>query len=182
MKIVCIGWGSLIWSPRTLKSNNEWYEDGPFLPIEFTRIADDDRVTLIIDEKAREIRTYWSTMKTADLEEAIASLEEREAATREFIHWTRTSVKPISKIHKKVQDWLFQKELDAAIWTGLTYSKKTSTRRPTIQEIFQHLRKLDGSPAASIAEEYIKRAPLQTDTEFRRLIEHEFGWTPEDRS
>jgi len=178
MKIACIGWGSLIWSPRALKSNNEWFEDGPLLPIEFTRISSDDRVTLIIDEFANPIRTYWSTMKTQDMEEAIASLQEREKADFQFIHWTTTHKKVKTKIEQTVMDWLEQKQLDAAIWTGLGYSEKTGEKRPIIGEIFIHLQKLDGSPAGKIAEEYIRRAPRQTQTAYRKQIEQRFGWTP----
>ncbi len=33
MKIVCLGWGSLIWKPGDLKCNPEWQADGPVLPI-----------------------------------------------------------------------------------------------------------------------------------------------------
>ncbi len=180
MNIACIGWGSLIWNPRELKSNNEWFEDGPLLPIEFTRISSDDRVTLIIDENANPIRTYWSTMNTRDLEEAIASLQDREKTDREFIHWITMKGQANTKIEQTVKTWLEQKQLDAAIWTGLGYSEKTGVKRPGIEDIFLHLQKLDGSPKGKVAEEYIRRAPGQTRTEFRTLIEQKFGWTPTD--
>jgi len=182
MKIACIGWGSLIWSPREFKSNNEWFEDGPLLPIEFTRISSDDRVTLIIDEFADPIRTYWSTMKTQDLDEAIASLQEREKADRKSIHWTTINGQAITKFERIVRAWLEQKQLDAAIWTGLGYSEKTEEKRPSIGEIFIHLQKLDGSQKGKLAEEYIRRAPWQTQTAYRKQIEQRFGWIPIDYS
>ena len=60
MKIACIGWGSLIWMPENLMIQNKWFEDGPMLPIEFARQSDNGRITLIIDEFARPVRTLWS--------------------------------------------------------------------------------------------------------------------------
>ena len=60
MKIACIGWGSLIWDPRELKIGNDWNDDGPMLPVEFTRISSDKRVTLIIDKQAKRVRTLWT--------------------------------------------------------------------------------------------------------------------------
>lgn len=41
MKIVVLGWGSLIWNPGDLKINSEWQKDGPTLPIEFARVSSD---------------------------------------------------------------------------------------------------------------------------------------------
>ena len=37
MKIACLGWGSVIWDPRALPIQREWFKDGPFAPVEFTR-------------------------------------------------------------------------------------------------------------------------------------------------
>jgi 1-acyl-sn-glycerol-3-phosphate acyltransferase len=48
MRIAVLGWGSLIWSPGNLKIDREWHEDGPFLPIEFARVSQDGRLTLVL--------------------------------------------------------------------------------------------------------------------------------------
>jgi hypothetical protein len=49
MKIVILGWGSLIWDPRDLPHQEPWLDDGPKLPLEFSRISKDRRLTLVID-------------------------------------------------------------------------------------------------------------------------------------
>ncbi|HOW68396.1 MAG TPA: hypothetical protein P5055_13320 [Candidatus Paceibacterota bacterium] len=51
MSIAILGWGSLIWNPRDLPITGDWQGDGPVLPIEFTRISDNGRLTLVIDER-----------------------------------------------------------------------------------------------------------------------------------
>jgi hypothetical protein len=50
MKIVVLAWGSLVWDPRTLRLAHSWMEGGPVLPIEFSRVSDNGRLTLVIDE------------------------------------------------------------------------------------------------------------------------------------
>ena len=78
MKIACIGWGSLVWRPENLQIQNKWFDDGPLLPIEFTRQSDNGRMTLIIDDSSSFVRTLWALMTVEDLPTAIKSLEERE--------------------------------------------------------------------------------------------------------
>jgi hypothetical protein len=45
MKIAIVGWGSLIWDPRDLHLATA------ILPIEFSRISDNGRLTLVVDER-----------------------------------------------------------------------------------------------------------------------------------
>ncbi len=173
MKIACIGWGSLIWNPRRLKTQNKWFEDGPFLPIEFTRISRDDRVTLIIDEKSKPVRTLWTLMTTESLDEGLKSLKDREGCKKEEdIHHVTSYDEPKGNIQETIKKWILEKNLDAAVWTGLSYNKE----RPDIDRIIEHLDKLERK-IQILAEEYIRKAPKQIDTEYRRRIEKEFGWT-----
>ena len=178
MKIACIGWGSLIWRPGGLEIQNYWFEDGPILPIEFTRISDDQRVTLIIDQEAKPVRNLWALMTCSLLDKAKKSLEQREGVRRtELIHSIGITDETTDTAAQIIKNWLKEKDLDFAIWTGLSYSQKTEKERPSIDFIISHLRNLDGSKRRN-AEEYIRKAPRQIDTKYRREIEMEFGWTP----
>jgi len=175
-KIACIGWGSLIWNPKGLKIQNKWFESGPILPIEFTRISKDNRVTLIIDNEAKPIRTLWALMTCDDIEEAINSLRDREGTKKTDIHSIDQREDTKDEIKIDIQKWLKEKNIDTAIWTGLSFSEKTDSKRPSIDAIISHLKKIEYRERV-LAEEYIRKAPIQVDTEYRRRIEFEFGWT-----
>lgn len=180
MKIACIGWGSLIWRPEGLKIQNHWFEDGPILPIEFTRISSDNRVTLIIDNQAKAVRTLWALMICVDLNEAKKSLMDREGVKRDsLVHSIGKNDQTQDGIDSIIKIWLKEKDIDYAVWTGLSFSKKTNNKRPSTQEIIEHLNKLKGNERRH-AEEYIRKAPKQIDTEYRRIFEKEFGWQPID--
>ena len=179
-KIACIGWGSLIWRPERLKIQNHWFEDGPILPIEFTRISSDNRVTLIIDTEAKPIRTLWALMNCNDIDEAKKSLIEREGVKKDsLIHWVNQTDNVTDEIQVGIQNWLKEKSIDSAIWTGLSFSTKTDNKRPSIAKIIAHLNEIEHNER-QLAEEYIRKAPRQIDTEYRRQIEKEFGWKPID--
>jgi hypothetical protein len=177
MKIACIGWGSLIWNLGNLKIQKRWFEDGPILPIEFTRISNDERVTLIIDKEAKPIQTLWALMTCNDIEEAKKSLKDREGTYISDIHSVNQNDKVTDEIKHEIQKWLNKKEIDCAIWTGLSYSKKTQRGRPSVDYIISYLRTLKDQQK-QVAEEYIRKAPKQINTEYRIAIEKTFGWTP----
>ena len=60
MKIAILGWGSLIWNPDKLDFDKDfgWDPDGPKLPIEFSRISSNGRLTLIIDKKPIQLTHF----------------------------------------------------------------------------------------------------------------------------
>ena len=176
MKIACLGWGSLIWRPENLPIQNSWFENGPMLPIEFTRISSNDRVTLIIDKKAKPIRTLWTLMTKNNLSDCINSLAQREETNSNNIHHISTRDSTDDDVKMIIKEWLLNNNLDTAIWTALSFSSKTNNIRPDIQIILKHLDTLDTDKKKK-AEEYIRKAPKQIDTDYRREIEAKFGWT-----
>lgn len=176
MKIACLGWGSLIWNPGDLKiKEKEWFKDGPLLPIEFVRISTDKRVTLVIDQDSKPITTLWSLMNTDDFQTAFDSLKQREGTIKKRIHSINQSDIPENAIEKIIQEWLKKKELDAAIWTGLYLNNKTQDKRPTADEIVNHLKALENSDLIN-AKEYIIETPNQVQTKYRKIIMSELNW------
>jgi hypothetical protein len=177
MNIACLGWGSLIWRPEALQILGKWFDDGPLLPIEFTRQSDNGRMTLIIDPIAKSVRTLWALMSVDSLPAAIKSLKEREGVKKDnLIHSANVNDEEGDNIRSTIINWMKFHQLDSAIWTGLSYSEKTDNQRPTIDYVLKHLRDANYE-VRRIAEEYIRKAPKQIDTSYRRRIEQEFGWT-----
>jgi len=139
-KIVCIGWGSLLWQLKELKIKGEWHNDGPAIPVEFVRESSGKRITLVIDRKSKPMQTLWVIMGTTNIEEAIESLKEREDSKMiDFIQATDETDDPIKKI---IRDWLQIKGIDVAIYTGLGHKFNKKDKRPTVEEVITHLKSL----------------------------------------
>ena len=181
MKIACLGWGSLIWNPENLLIIREWFQDGPLLPIEFARQSNDGRLTLVITETARPIRTLWALMATTDLEDAKNSLCVREKINQNnldsYIGCVKSDEETTNKTKLIIKEWAQQLKLDAVIWTNLPPKfNKTNNQNPSLDEAIEYLKSLDINKRIT-AEEYIRKTPKQIDTSYRRKFETEFGWT-----
>ncbi len=181
MKIACLGWGSLIWRPQNLLIHRHWFEDGPFLGVEFTRQSNDGRLTLVISPLASPIRTLWAQVATDNLDTAKESLRLREGiiANNFAAHISSVNVEeetndPVKLI---IKEWAASLKIDAAIWTNLPPKfNNTANIAPTEIEAVNYLHGLDINKR-QLAEEYIRRTPKQIDTAFRRRFEVELGWT-----
>lgn len=184
MKIACVGWGSLIWRPDNLLIRRSWFTDGPFLPIEFARKSKDGRLTLVITENAKPVRTLWALMATDDLDKAKNSLLTREGIPESKLDTLIASVtsqeQATDSIKLIIQSWAQSLKLDAVIWTNLPPKyNDTDGQVPTIDEAVSYLHNIDINTRTA-AEEYIRKAPKQIDTDYRRRFETEFGWTHQD--
>jgi hypothetical protein len=124
MKIIILGWGSLIWCPGGLRIKTRWHGDGPSLPIEFARISQDDRLTLVIQPGSARQSTYWAVSEFMDLKEARQNLKTREKTKSSDIHHvlrdgTRAGDAPAG-IAETIAAWMSQRgHIDAVVWTGL---------------------------------------------------------------
>ena len=68
--------------------------------------------------------------------------------------------------------------LDAVVWTALKPKFQEEIGQiPTADEVIAFLKHLPPE-TKKVAEEYVRRAPAQVNTEYRRRIENELGWTP----
>ncbi len=177
MKIACIGWGSLIWRPEKLLIQSNWFSDGPFLPIEFARQSKDGRLTLVITDKAKPVKTLWALMAPDNLTDAKKSLQEREGTSEHNIASITYQEETNDNTRNIIKNWLINMKIDAAIWTNLPPKFNNENNQiPTIQEVISYLKGLDINTRKK-AEEYIRRTPKQIDTEYRRIIETEFTWS-----
>ena len=67
--------------------------------------------------------------------------------------------------------------VDSVVWTALRCKfNGENGRRPTVEEVLTHLSGLTGRPRDE-AERYIRFAPRQIDTPYRRRIEAVLHWT-----
>ena len=176
--IACLGWGSLIWDPQDLSIRGCWFDDGPLIPLEFARQSMDDRITLVISPAARPVRSLWTLMDSYSLEDAKEQLQLREKTKNpEHIgNWSRGEQSP--KWIPELSEWALTRNIDSVIWTALPPRfKGENNRPPSVEDVLRHLRALP-KPARDEAEKYIRRAPGQIDTAYRKRIEAELQLLP----
>ena len=176
MRIACLGWGSLVWDSRDLPIQRKWFEDGPLIKVEFARQSLDDRITLVLETNAKPVRSLWAVMDSDNLDDAINALKKREGCPKTNIgFWIPSQEQPQNIFN--IPDWALSVGVDAVIWTALPpkYDGKNG-HVPSVNDVVKYLKDLTGS-ARDNAERYIRNAPRQIDTEYRRVIEAELGWT-----
>jgi hypothetical protein len=183
MEIACLGWGSLIWDPRELPVRGKWFEDGPMLPIEFARQSRDGRMTLVIAKVAYSVRTLWTLMSVRDLDEAKLALADREGIEKDNVarsigFWDSATSKSHGQAAAAIEIWARNTNLDGAVWTDLQsgFLDKRGPL-PAYNEVLDHLKALPYE-RKKVAEEYIRKAPAQIDTEYRRGFGADLGWFP----
>ncbi len=147
------------------------------IPVEFARHSKGDRITLVIVPGARPVRALWALMDSDSLDVAREQLREREGTIARYINdWSRETDSP--KCIPELSEWALARNVDHVIWTGLPPRFEGKNHRlPTEEDVLKHLRQLRGT-ARDGAERYIRCAPRQIDTEYRRRIEAELQWFP----
>jgi len=180
MVIGCLGWGSLIWDPRSLEIRKSWFSDGPLCPVEFLRQSNDGRITLVVAPGFAPVRLLWSIMSVTDVDRAIESLRVREQisaphAAKSIGRWNLGDPAPpnISDLDK----WAVSMQLDAVIWTSLGPRFQGRRHAPSVEQVVSYLDSLTGL-ARDEARRYVEFAPPQIDTGYRRIIGQRLGWCP----
>jgi hypothetical protein len=178
-RIACLGWGSLVWDPRELPLQREWFADGPFVQVEFVRQSKDGRITLVLEASALPVRSLWTVMEGTDLTFARDALRKREGLPQNCSEgigaWSRCDSSP--ELISHLPEWAPSHEVEGVVWTALPPKFNGKERRvPTIEEVLEYLRGLTGN-VRDLAERYIRRTPRQIDTRYRRRIEAVLQWT-----
>ncbi len=180
MNIACIGWGSLIWDPRDLPIRGRWYDDGPLLPVEFSRQSQDGRVTLVLDGNAARVRSLWALLDCTDVKLAAEALRAREGILKKNIEhhigrWVEGDDDP--SLISGLSGWAKAHGINAAVWTALPPKfDQQNDKTPSEAEVLGYLQSLRGK-SRNNAENYIRSAPPQIDTAYRRAIEATLGWS-----
>ena len=178
--IACLGWGFLAWDPRALPIQRQWFTDGPFARIEFLRQSADQRITLVLDTSAFRVRCLWAVMDAMTVDEAKEALRSREGipnsnAAADIGAWSVGDAAPLLIVD--LPQWAASRGVDSVVWTVLPCKfNGENGRRPTVEEVLAHLSGLTGR-LRDEAERYIRFAPKQIDTPYRRRIEAVLHWT-----
>lgn len=179
--IACLGWGSLIWDPRELPIRRCWYEDGPLVRVEFARMSTCGRMTLVLDESAEPVRSLWALMTGNNVRDARKRLAKREGIPDRNVnkhtgHWPESD--PFPTCISSLDAWAASNGIAHVIWTALPpkFPGLGHAECPSSTQVVRYLSGLDG-PKRAAAEKYVRNAPAQIDTEYRRRIEADLGWT-----
>lgn len=174
-RIACLGWGSLVWDPRELPIQREWFDDGPLVQVEFSRKSNDGRVTLVLTPSARAVRSLWAFMDATDPYTASEDLRKREGIRenrRDLIStWSTGQNSPDLIID--LPTWAQTHAIETVVWTALPPTFDGSDN-PT--QVVNYLSRLTGTKRDN-AERYIRLTPRQIDTAYRREIEAALHWT-----
>jgi hypothetical protein len=189
MNVAIVGWGSLVWCPGSLRIKTRWRLDGPWLPIEFARISQDGRLTLVIYPNSKDQRTYWALSEFTSLDEARHNVSERENAKVPDIHYlNRNGGTPkgiTQQIVERLNAWLAtHDDIRAVVWTGLrsNWTEKRG-REFTVDDAVSYLRTLEfAGPHDAIicrAREYVRNTAPNIQTRVREKM-RALGWEDVD--
>ncbi|MGC1372272.1 MAG: hypothetical protein WA824_09050 [Candidatus Sulfotelmatobacter sp.] len=201
-RIAILGWGSLLYDPGCLEIRTPWRRDGPSLPIEFARksgLGPDgyertDRLpylSLVLYPGEGHITTYWTLSLIPDLERppgeaegARENLRRREGCRIDRVEYLAAPTGPVRPdvpgVDRAIQNWLDSRrtEIDIAIWTNL--EPNLNSQEGLTHDAISFLEDLRKRGRDKKAEDYVRKAPSQTQTPLRNEFRKRFGWTDVD--
>jgi hypothetical protein len=184
MTIAILAWGSLIWNPGSLHIEGGWRPGSPVLPIEFSRISNDGRLTLVIDDQCGvPVPTRFALSTLGDAQAAVCDLQLREGAPTArgigVIDRLGTcsnghALKSHPQAAQQIRQWAQQNDIDTVIWTaiGPRFIERTGTPFSVDAAIHYLTSLID--PTKAMALEYIRSAPADVLAPVRMKVEAAF--------
>lgn len=179
MMIAILGWGSLIWETADLPIASEWKTGGPVLPLEFSRVSDNRKLTIVLDpEVGVNCKTQFAFSARSNLADAIEDLRVREQTVQEHIgfvdlprHLSSSQTYPHQvDVDAIVRQWCHDHQIEAAIWTALKPNFQQKLGTPfSIEVAIDYLKQLPPSDRAS-ALDYFRQTPAEIDTPLRQKV------------
>jgi hypothetical protein len=185
-KIAFLGWGSLVWDQRTLKTRGDWQENGPDVKVEFLRRSGgttnspQEYLSLVLNESGTRVQSLWAVADHDTLDGAKGDLWARETPTGktgQAIHSWRKGEKTPNLIYD-LDKWADKNGVEAVVWTGLKCKWIKNGLLPSTEDAIRWLKELRDAGKADFAEQYIRKAPRQIDTAYRQSFIRELGWVP----
>lgn len=182
MKSAVLAWGPLVRDPRDLQLAAEFAPNGPLLPIEFCRVSDDGRLTLVVDETFGAVcKTYSAPSAIQSLDGTIENLRLREGAPNArgigFVEPASGRESDIAmqghpKAVAAIAAWATSNGYDAAIWTALesNFDEPDKGGEPfSVTAAIRYLETLQSRDAAKFAQAlaYVRNAPIEVETPVR---------------
>ncbi|MCW5725612.1 MAG: hypothetical protein KIS81_11750 [Maricaulaceae bacterium] len=191
MRIAILAWGSLIRNPGDLATATVFEPNGPPLPVEFSRVSGDGRLTLVIDEAiGTACATYTAHSVFDDLDHALENLWKREGSKGESLprdvrahgrvgFFDRISGQASTIAEDRhprsveaIEAWIAANGYDAAIWTALAsnFHEPNKAGEPfSIEAAIRYLAAQDAQ-TLNMALAYIRRAPAEVQTPVRTTV------------
>jgi hypothetical protein len=166
------------------RGEQAWRQDGPVLPIEFSRISGWTKkvqyLSLVIDDHdGTPTRVRHALSNRATLADTISDLMAREGTPRDKIGFVDLRAgaahSRVPAVSETLKEWARTADLHAVVWTDLEPNFPKTLKRPfATSEALAFLESRQGESLA-LAREYVLKAPPEVDTPVRRLA-RESGW------
>ncbi len=178
---VVLAWGSLIPRPGALPLSTDWSHTGPLLPVEFSRVSQDARLTLVLDRtNGVPVRTWWAGLDCHSTQDAVEALSRREGCRSDWIGWldleagTASSNPDHVRVGWIVQEWAKARGVKRVVWTALPANFEAKTGQTfSVENAIDYLSGLRDS-TREYTFEYIRRAPQTTHTPVRAAFQSRF--------
>lgn len=193
-QVAILAWGSLIWDNRWPAFDDQrgnWLEDGPVLPLEFSRVSKTRKgaLTLVIDpDNGSDCKVMYAMSRRKNPADAIADLRDREGTIMDhmgFYFAEEPERKCVPAVPDAIPAWAKKKKFDVVVWAGMpsNFPGKNAVKKGeafSIDAAAAHLQAITAEGKAAAAT-YVWRAPELVVTKLRTRLQSE-PWFPPPRT